>query len=92
MGNIIPVHISLSDSGGSGKFHLVKGIYNAISKTLLYHCKDPEKPRVLLLGPTGISTVNIGETTNHSGLTIKPGTKLLRLKEKSRAVLGNSLS
>ena len=44
-----------------------------MSKTLLYHCKDPEKPRVLLLGLTGISAVNIGGSTVYSGLGIKPG-------------------
>ena len=61
--NVEPVHIFLSGIGGTGKSHLVKAIYNAISKTLLYHSKDPEKPRVHMLGPTGISAVNIGRTT-----------------------------
>ena len=65
----------------------MKIIYNAISKTLLYHTKDPEKPRVLLLGPTGISPVNIGGTTIHSGLAIKPGTKLLGINDKPKAAL-----
>ena len=55
-----PVHIFLSDSGGTEKFHLVKVIYNDISKTLFYHCKDRVKPRVFLPGPTRISAVNIG--------------------------------
>ena len=59
---------------------------------MFYHCKDPEKPRVLLLGPTGISAVNIGGTTIHSGLVIKPGTKLLGLNEKSKTGLRNRLS
>ena len=70
-------HIFLSGSAETGESHLVEVIYNAISKTLLCHYKDPEKPRVILLGPTGISAVNIvGKyTTNHSGLGIKPGTK-----------------
>ena len=67
-------------------------IYNTTSKTLFYHCKDPEKPRVLLLGPTGISAVNIGGTTIHSGLGIKPGTKLFGLNDKSKAALRNRLS
>ena len=40
-------HISLPGSGETSK-----------SKTLLYHCKDPEKPGVLLLGPIGISAAN----------------------------------
>ena len=86
------MHILFSGSGGTGKSHLVKVIYNAISKTLLYHCKDPEKPRVLLLGPTGISAVNIGGTTIHSGLAIKPGNRLLGLNDKSKATLRNKLS
>ena len=30
----------------------IKVIYHAISKALLYNCKDPEKPRVVLFGPT----------------------------------------
>ena len=49
----------------------MKAIHNTASKTFLYLCKDPEKPRVLLLGPTGILAVNIGGTTLHSGLEIK---------------------
>ena len=85
--NFEPVYIFLSGIGGTGKSHLVKVIYNAISKTLLYHCKDPEKPRVLLHGPTGISAVNIGGTTIHSGLGIKPGIKLLGLNDKFKAAL-----
>ena len=90
--NVEPIHIFLSGSGGAGKSHLVKVIYNAISKTWLYHCKDPEKPRVLLLGPTAISAVNMGGTTIHSGIGIKPGINLLDLNEKSKAALRNSLS
>ena len=44
-----------------------------MSKTSLYHSKDSEKSSVLILGPTGISAVNIGGTAIHSGLGIKPG-------------------
>ena len=88
--DVAPVHIFLSGSGGTGKSHLVKVIYNSsISKTLLYHCKDHEKPRVLLLEPTEISAVNIGGTTVHSGLGIKPGTKLFCLNDKSKSALRN---
>ena len=63
--NVELTNIFLSGSGGTGKSHLVKVIYNAISKALLYLCKDPGKPRVLLLGLTGISAINIGGTTIH---------------------------
>ena len=48
-----PIRIFLSGSGGTGKSHLTKTISQAVSKELLYHAKDPEKPRVRLLGPTG---------------------------------------
>ena len=56
--NVEPIQIFRSCNRGAGKSNLVKVIFNATSKTLLYHCKDPEKPRVLLLDPTGISAVN----------------------------------
>ena len=59
---------------------------------MLYQCKDTKTPRVLLLGPAGISAVNVGQTTNHSGIGIKPGTKLLGLNDKSKAPLRNRLS
>ena len=39
--NVEPVLIFLLGSGGTGKIHFVKVIHNVISKTLLYHCKDP---------------------------------------------------
>ena len=45
-----------------------------------------------LLGPTGISAVNIGRPTIHSGLGITPGTKLLDLNDKSKVALRDRLS
>ena len=74
---INPVHVFLSCSGGTGKSHLVKTIYQAISKELLCHSKEPDKPRVFLLVPTGISAVNISRTRIHSRLGIKPGANYL---------------
>ena len=50
-------------------------------------CKEPEKPRVLLLGQTGISVVNIGRTTINFILGIKPGTKRSGLCDKANAFL-----
>ena len=57
-----------------------------------YDCKDPKKPRVLSLGSTGISAVNIGETTFHSSLGIKPGSHFLDLNDRCKAALRNKLS
>ena len=68
--NVEPIHVFFSGSGGTDKSHLVKVIHNAVWKTLLYHCKDHQKPSVLLLGPTGIPAVNIGGTTIHSVLVL----------------------
>ena len=87
-----PIRIFLSGSGGTEKSHLIKTIYQDVSKELLYHAKDPEKPRVLLLDPTGISAVNIGGTTIHSDLGINPGPKCLGLSDKMKASLRNTLS
>ena len=89
--NVEPIQIFRSCNRGAGKSNLVKVIFNATSKTLLYHCKDPEKPRVLLLDPTGISAVNIGRTTVDSGLGVKPGIRILGLNHKSKAALRNKL-
>ena len=86
------VHIFLSGSGGTGKSHLIKTIYQVVSTELFYHSKEPDKPRVLLLGPTGISAVNIGGTTIHSGLGMKPGVKLLGSSDKMKASLRKKLS
>ena len=61
-------------------------------KTLLCSCKHPEKSRVLSLGPTGISAVNIGETIIHSDIGIKPGIKLLGSNDRSKVALRNRLS
>ena len=58
--NVEPVHVFFSGSGGTSKSHLVKVIYNAMSETLLYHCKGPEKLKILLLGLTVISVINTG--------------------------------
>lgn len=84
--NINLTHTFLSGSGTAGKFHLVKTIYNVVSKSLLFHYKEPEK-RILLLELTGISAVNIAGTTIHSTLGIKPGAKLIGLSDKRKRAI-----
>ena len=49
--NIRPFHLFFSGSAGVGKSHLVKTIYQAVSKLLQYHDTSSEKPRVLILAP-----------------------------------------
>ena len=87
-----PFYIFLSGSGGTGKSHVIKTIYQAVTKTLLYHSSDLDKPRVLLLGPTGISAVNINGTTIHSGLGIPLHGNMQSLSQKQKAYLKNKLS
>ena len=82
--HVEPVHIFLSGCRGTDTSYLVNVMYNAILKILPYHCKDPEKPRVPLHGPTG--------TTVHFGLRIKPEAQLLGLNSRSKAALRSRLS
>lgn len=56
------VNVFLSRSGGTDKSHLVKLIYNAVSKTLIFNYI------VFSLGTTGISEINIVMTKIHSAL------------------------
>ena len=77
-------HISISDSGGTGKSHAVKTIFDALTKFLLYDSNNPEKERVLLLGSTGISTVNINGSTNHSVVGITSHEKYNKLGHQQK--------
>ena len=64
-----------------------------MTKTLLYHSNNPEKVRVLLLGPTGISAGNINGTIIHSDcLEITSHGKYNKLGHKQKAHLRNKLS
>ena len=63
-----------------------------MTKKLLYHSNNPEKIRVLLLAPTGISAVNINGATIHSCLGITSYGKYNKLGHKQKAYLRNKLS
>ena len=65
---------------------MMKVIYNAMSSTLLYYRKEPEKLRVLLLELIGASAAKIGGGTIHSSLTIKPRKKLFGLSGQFKVV------
>ena len=52
----------------------------------------PQKPRILLLTPTGAAAINISGTTIHSGLGINVGGKMFPLNDHQRAILRNKLS
>ena len=58
----------------------------------MYKGGDPEKPRILLLAPTGVAAININGTTIHSGLGKNVGSTLYPLSDAQRAALRNKLS
>ena len=85
-------HIFITGGAGVEKFHLIKIIFWSLNKVLWYKCGDADKPRILLLPPTGVAVININETTIHSGLGINVGSKLYPLNDQQHAVLRNKLS
>ena len=48
---------------------------------------DPEKPRILILAPTGVAAINIDGTTIHSALGINVGHKLYPFNDSQRGIL-----
>ena len=57
-----PFHVFLPGRDGTGKSCVIKSIFQALTKTLLYYSKNPVI-KVLLLSPMGIFTVNINGIT-----------------------------
>ena len=60
-----PLNLFLSGSGRVGKSHLFKIIYQSVSKVLQYPDGSPDKQRVLILAPTGVSSINVSGLTIH---------------------------
>ena len=85
----------MTGKAGCGKSHLIKTIYHSVTKTLSYRGNEPDKPRVMLLAPTGIAAINIGGNTIHSALHIPInvyGKTVPKLSDKVRSSLRNKLS
>ena len=91
---IDPLHIFLTGGAGTGKSHLIKTIYHALTKVFSYRAMTLDKPKVLLVAPTGVAAVNINGTTIHTSLRIpvgRYGKNLPRLNDKKRPALRNNL-
>ena len=91
---IEPLHIFVTGNAGCGKSFLTKVLYQSLTKT--FSCRNPEldKPKVLLLAPTEVASVNIDRSTIHTGLGIPIGNfgnKLPRLSDKMKSNLRNKL-
>ena len=61
-------HIFITAVAGVGKSHLIKTIFWSLNKVLEHKGGDADKPRILLLAPTGVAAININGTTINSGL------------------------
>ena len=78
-------HSLFSGDRGYGKSHLIKEYFHLFNQLLLYRGGDPNKPRVVVLAPTGVATININGTTIHYGLIIPGKGKLFPLNDQNHA-------
>ena len=85
---INPFHIFITGALGVGKSSLIKTIHMSLNKVLMYNGGDSEKPRILLVPPTGVGAVYINGTI-HCGLKINIGGKVFPLNDYQRAFLRN---
>ena len=51
----------------------MKVLYQSLTKTLSYGSVSVDKPKLLLMAPTGVAAVNIDGTTIHTTLNIPIG-------------------
>ena len=71
---------------------MIKTVYQPVPKLFQYHGGLPEKPRVLILAPTGVANININGTTIHSVCGLSCRGKLYLLDSKTPASLRNEFS
>ena len=79
------LRLFITGNAGTDKCFLIKTLYASVSKTLNFRTTCADKPKVLLLAPTGVAAVNISGTTIHSGLGIPVecrGLHVLKLSDK----------
>ena len=60
----------ITGNAGTGKSFIVRLLFDHLTK--LFSFKNPMREKVLLLAPTGISSININGTTFYSALSIYP--------------------
>ena len=92
---IKPLHVFLTGNAGCGKSFLMKVIYQSLTKTLSYGDVVIEKPKVLVMAPTGDAAIQVDGTTVHTALGIPEGNfeiKLPPLHDKMKCSLRTHLS
>ena len=78
-------------TGGAGA--AISRVIKNITMTLLIKvgCNN-DKSRLLILAPTGVATININETTVHSGLEISIEKCYFSVHDNQQGILRNKLS
>ena len=93
--NMEPLRIFLTGNAGCGKSFLMKVLYQSLTKTLSYGNVSLDKPKVLLMAPTGVAAINIDGTTIHTALNIPVGSfskNLPPLSDQMKSSLRNKLA
>ena len=66
-----PLHIFLTGNVGCGKSFIMKVLYQSSTKVLSYgNVVSLDKPKVLLMTPTGVPEINLDGTTIHAALNM----------------------
>ena len=89
------LHIFLTGNAGCGKSFLMRVICQSLAKTLSYGSTLVNKPKALLMAPTGGEGINTDGKTIHTTFNIPVGhfgTNLLPLSDKMKSSLRNRLS
>ena len=90
-----PLYIFLTDDAGCGKSFLMKVIYQFLTKIFSYGNVSLDKPKFLLMAPTGVAAIDIDGATIHTALNIPVGyfgKNLPSLSDKMRSTLRNRLA
>ena len=85
----------ITGGAGVGKYYLMETICTFFTKNFNLYSGSKDKPKVLILSPTGVAAININGTTINSELSIPPylnGYTLPRLSDSERGRLKNLYS
>ena len=92
---LYPLHVFITGNAAYCKCFLTKVLYQSLTKTFSNINSEPEKPKVLLLVPTAVGSINIDDTTIHTAFHIPAGyfgKNLPIFNDKMRSMLRNRLS
>ena len=93
--SIEALRLFITGGAGAGKSHLMKAIRMFLTKTVNLYSGSPNKPKVLILAPTGVAVININRITINLGLSIPTNVNrytLPRLSDSDTAKLRNLYS